>query len=250
MLHETQNSTLGPKQLTTQPYAVGSSVIGIKYKDGVLIASDKRINVYGHRKYNNVTRIAPINKYTIMGSSGEYSDFQELNRLLVEKAQEDELYDGVNSFLGPEEFSSYLSHINYQQRNKMNPYWSSTIIGGWDKRTNEPFLNSVDQFGTKLENSFLFTGFAQYFAGPIFESMYPKFWDEIDRAGAKKIADQVFKVLFYRDASAGDRIYYGYLQKGEGEDNFSFELLEDKLETNWEYKKFVEHHNEKFHPTA
>ncbi len=39
------------KKYTTQPVTVGSSVIGILYDKGVIIASDNRITSYGYKKY-------------------------------------------------------------------------------------------------------------------------------------------------------------------------------------------------------
>ena len=53
-----------------------------------------------------------------MGCSGEYSDFQEITRMLREKADEDELFNSVDTFLGPEEFCNYLSFCCYNKRNK------------------------------------------------------------------------------------------------------------------------------------
>lgn len=238
------------KTHTTNPVVIGSSVIGIKYNKGVIIACDNRINVYGYKKYTEVTRISSINKFAFMGSSGEYSDFQELNRILVEQALEDELYDGVNSFLGPKEISNYLSNICYRKRNKMEPYWTTTIIGGLDEN-NIPYLNSVDQFGTRYDDKYLVSGFALYFAGPILEKNVPKDHTKITKEQAIELIDHVFRVLFYRDSSAGDKIYYGIMEVNyEDLNNPKFQLVEKKLNTNWEYDLFKKSHNERYHPMA
>lgn len=248
MFETRKSSSYENTKHTTMPTHIGSSVIGIKYDKGVVIAGDNKLNIHGYKKFVNVTRIAPINKNVIMGSSGEYSDFQELNRLLVEKAEEDELYDGVNSFFGPKEVASYLSYISYQKRSKMDPYWNTTLIGGFDEN-GDPFLNSVDQFGTKYQQNYLVSGFGLYFAGPILENAVPKNHKEITKEKAIELMDHVFRVLFYRDASAGDRIYYGVISKEENQEP-SFNLLEKKLETNWEHEMFKRSHNEKYHPMA
>ena len=243
MLVDTNTNEM-PKKMTTQPVHVGSSVIGIKYDKGVIIAGDDRINVYGYKKYINVCRIAPVNQKTIMGSSGEYSDFQELNRLLVEKTNEDDLYNGSNSFLGPKEISNYLSYICYEKRSKMDPYWNTTIIGGLDDQ-NKPVLYSVDQFGTKYTADYLVSGFALYFAGPIIDK---HLGSSLSKQKALALLEDVFKVLFYRDASAGDRIYFGILEDVDGVPQF--DLLKKKLETKWEYEMFSGHQNQKYHPTV
>jgi len=237
------------KKHTTAPSAIGSSVIGIKYDKGVIIAGDNKVNVHGYKKFTNISRIAPINKNTIMGSSGEYSDFQELNRILVEKATEDELYDGSNSFLGPKEFSNYLSFTCYQKRSKMDPYWNTTIIGGIDEN-GTPYLNSVDQFGTRYQNNYLVSGFGLYFAGPILDNSVPKDHTQLTKEKAVELMDTVFRVLFYRDATAGDRIFYGVIETGVNGADPSFNLLEKKLQTNWEHDLFKKSHNERYHPMA
>ena len=130
----------------------------------------------------------------------------------------------------------------------MNPYWTTTLIGGFDDSM-KPFLNSVDQFGTKYDNNFLYSGFATYFAGPILENAIPSDISLLSKERAIELLDQVFRVLFYRDASAGDRIYYGIMEK-DNNGQPTFNLLEKKLETNWEYSLFKKSHNEKYHPKA
>jgi 20S proteasome subunit beta 7 len=237
------------KKYTTTPTTVGSSIIGIKYDKGVVIATDKRITSYGYKKYNDISRIAKINNNTIIGSSGEFSDFQELTRLLTEKAEDDQLYNGYDSFLGPKEFSSYLAFISYQKRNKMNPYWNTTIVGGFDW-DGKPYMNSVDQYGTIYNNCFLFSGFATYFAGPILEHAVPKDHTKITKERAIELIDEVFKVLFYRDANAGDRLYYGIIEKSDDESIPRYDLQEKKLQTNWEHDLFKKNHNDVYHPTA
>lgn len=235
------------KKFTTSPTTTGSSVVGVKFDKGVIIASDNKISCHGYKKYNNISRISRINTNTIIGSSGEYSDFQEINRILLEKAESDELYNGVDSFLGPKELSSYLSYISYEKRCKMNPYWNTTVVGGidWDGK---PFMNSVDLYGTKYNNTFLVSGFATYFAGPLLEKALPKD-SSISKEKAIELIDSLFRVLFYRDSTAGDQLFYGIIEKDEN-NNIEYNLLEKKLDTNWEHQLFKKSHNERYHPTA
>jgi 20S proteasome subunit beta 7 len=231
---------------TVNPVSVGSSVIGIKYNNGIIIASDNRINCYGYKKFTDISRISRISESTIIGSSGEFSDFQQLEKQLVELSLDDELFNGIDKFFGPEEYANYLSYIAYEKRNKMNPYWNTTIIGGFNK-LNKPILNSVDQFGTKYTGNYLVSGFGLYFAGPIIDKYFEK-KSELTKEEAFTAIKEVFKVLFYRDANAGDRIYYGLLENTNTGLNYS--LLEEKLKTNWEHDLFKKSHNEKYHPIA
>eukprot|EP00249_Psilotum_nudum_P027389 c34990_g1_i1 orf=82-369(+) len=58
---------------TQNPYVTGTSVLGIKYRDGVLIAADCG-GAYGSTlRYKSVERIKAIGKCTGIGASGELS---------------------------------------------------------------------------------------------------------------------------------------------------------------------------------
>lgn len=79
----------GPRQHTQYPYVTGTSVLAIKYKDGVMVACDT-LGAYGSTKrYKSVERIKRINDHVVVAASGELSDFQYIIKLL------DELTTGV-----------------------------------------------------------------------------------------------------------------------------------------------------------
>lgn len=56
---------------------------------------------------------------------------------------------------------NYLAHISYERRNKMNPYYNSTVIAGF--KDEESVLASVDLFGTLIKKDYIVTGFAKHF---------------------------------------------------------------------------------------
>ena len=59
---------------------VGTSVMGIKYAGGVMIAADTAISYGGMRKVKDARRIEKLNDECIYASSGEMADFQELKK--------------------------------------------------------------------------------------------------------------------------------------------------------------------------
>ena len=82
----------------------------------------------------------------------------------------------------------------------MNPLYMSSIVGGVFK--GDRYLGSIDPFGTLIEGPWLVTGYAHYLCKPIITNE----WNEnIDEAKAKKIIEECFKVLYYRDCGAFDR---------------------------------------------
>ncbi|KAL5096292.1 hypothetical protein RYX36_000619 [Vicia faba] len=70
--------------LTRTPYVTGSSVIAIKYKDGILMAAGMGGSYGSTRRYKSVERLKPVGKHSIIGASGEISDFQEIQHYLNE----------------------------------------------------------------------------------------------------------------------------------------------------------------------
>lgn len=82
-------SNSGPRQHTQYPYVTGTSVLALKYRDGVIVACDT-LGAYGSTKrYKSVERIKRINDHVVLAASGELSDFQYILKLL------DELTTGV-----------------------------------------------------------------------------------------------------------------------------------------------------------
>lgn len=74
----------GPRQHTQYPYVTGTSVLALKYKDGVIVACDT-LGAYGSTKrYKSVERIKKINDHVVLAASGELSDFQYILKLLDE----------------------------------------------------------------------------------------------------------------------------------------------------------------------
>ncbi|CAA0843312.1 Proteasome subunit beta type-4 [Striga hermonthica] len=116
-------------QRTLYPYVTGTSVVGIKYKDGILLAADMGGSYGSTLRYKTVERLKPVGKHSIIGASGEISDFQEIMRYLDELILFDNMWDDGNS-LGPKEVHNYLTRVMYNRRNKFNPLWNSLVLGG------------------------------------------------------------------------------------------------------------------------
>ena len=229
---------------TTDPIYVGSSIIGMKYKDGIMIASDLNLS-YGtmirFRKIND--RVQQITPRTIIGFSGEYSDFQESLRELNELILEDNLQG--RPYLGPKELTNYLATVHYDKRNEMDPYLNSVIIGGYDWN-GEMRLNSIDQFGTLLSGNYFTTSYSSYFSHAILREEYPQDPNELTKEKAIDIIKKCFSVLFYRQKTAGDEILIKCLEK-KGNEQFQCDEQIVKLVTNWDFDEMKNYANEKYY---
>ena len=217
----------------------GSSVIGLKYNKGIIIACDTRM-CYGSSLslVSTNERIKALNKRTLIGYSGEFSDMQETSRILNELILEDQLESNGKDTKGPVELGHYLSSLHYRKRNNLDPYLNSAIVGGIDFN-GDIVLMQVDPFGTFLTANYFTTAFANYFACSLLRNNYPKNPNDLTKDKALDLIMKCFEVLFYRDCNAGDTIQFKVMEK----DNNGVPNIESgvyKLKTKWEYKQFMQ----------
>mmetsp|Transcript_29009 Transcript_29009/g.53308 ORF Transcript_29009/g.53308 Transcript_29009/m.53308 type:complete len:282 (-) Transcript_29009:240-1085(-) len=181
------------KQHTQYPYVTGTSVLGIKYKDGILIACDT-LAAYGTTKrYKSTQRIHKVNDKCVIAASGEISDFQFIITLLNELTTEDFCTDdGIE--VGPREVHAYLCRVLYNRRNRFNPLWNTLVVGGVEN--NQNFLGMVGMVGTHYTDSHVTTGFANHLARPLFRERQH---DDMSEEDALQLLYDALKVCYYRD---------------------------------------------------
>lgn len=227
--HLPQADALGdPRQHTKYPYVTGTSVMGIKYKDGVMIAADT-LGAYGSTKrYKSVERMAKVNSQTVVAASGEISDFQHIMTLLDELSTDDyRADDGIT--LSPEEIHSYLCRVMYNRRNKFDPLWNSLIIGG--VRDGKTFLGVVGMTGMHYTDSHVTTGFASHLARPLFRDRHS---DDMSEEDAMALLHDALKVCYYRDKQSMNKFQIAKVTKDGVTISEPF-----ALDMKWDYKLFA-----------
>jgi 20S proteasome subunit beta 7 len=194
------NSILAPTTRTSQPIVTGTTVIGMKYKDGVMLAADTLASYGSMARYNDMKRIQKVGKNTLIGASGEMSDFQSIMNILEGMDREDMNQDDGYTRT-PNEVHGYLRSVMYQRRNKGNPLWNQLLVAGY--RDEKSFLGYVDLIGTAYEENFIATGFGAYLAIPIIRERWSA---EMDEGEARTLLEDCLRVMFYRDCRASNRI--------------------------------------------
>jgi 20S proteasome subunit beta 7 len=190
---------MAPSTRTTQPIVTGTTVIGLKYCDGVMLAADTLASYGSLARYKDVRRIQKIGECTLLGASGEMSDFQSLLDKLGSMNQAD-LNQDDGFTRTPSEIHNYLRAMMYQRRNKGNPLWNQLLVAGY-KET--PFLGYVDLIGTSYEENFIATGYGAYMAIPMIRE---KWHPAISEGEARELLEDCLRVMFYRDCRASNRI--------------------------------------------
>jgi 20S proteasome subunit beta 7 len=194
------SSMSAPTTRTSQPIVTGTTVIGIKYADGVMLAADTLASYGSLARYNDVRRIQKVGASTLIAASGEISDFQAVLDILDGMNREDINQDDGYTRT-PQEVHSYLRAVMYQRRNKGNPLWNQLLIAG--HRSNQPFLGYVDLIGTAYEENYIATGFGAYLAIPLIRDR----WNgNMTEGEAKSLLEDCLRVMYYRDCRASNRI--------------------------------------------
>ena len=69
----------------SNPLITGTSVVGITFDNGVVIAADLLGSYGSMAQLRMLPRVFKINDCTVLGGSGDYADFQFLHEVIKEK---------------------------------------------------------------------------------------------------------------------------------------------------------------------
>ncbi|XP_058716631.1 proteasome subunit beta type-4 isoform X12 [Poecile atricapillus] len=191
----------GPGRRTLSPMVTGTSVLGLKFSGGVILAADT-VGSYGSlARFRGISRLLKVNDSTVLGASGDLADFQHLRQLLEQMVIDEELLGDGHSY-SPRALHSWLTRLLYNRRSKINPLWNSVLIAG--VYGGESFLGYVDMLGVAYEAPSLATGFGAYLAQPLLRAALER--DRLpSREEARELLERCLRVLYYRDARSFNR---------------------------------------------
>jgi len=220
--------TSGPNQHTQSPVVTGTSVIGVKFKDGVVIAADNLASYGSLARFTDVKRLRRFNSQVIVGFGGDVSDMQYLDRLLNSLDIRENYSSASDSPLHAKNLHTYLSKVMYKRRSDFNPLWNHILVVGLDGEQ-KPFLASADLLGTTFASPTLATGFGAHLAQPILRRTIPdeESVQKVTKEQAVELVKECMKVLFYRDARSMDKYSIAVVTK-EGVDLKEDEKLENQ----------------------
>jgi len=173
----------------------GTTIVAIKFKNGVLIASDRQTTA-GMMVYHKKTqKLHQITDNILMGAAGLVGDIQALVKIL--QANLKLKYLRSKNEPTAEEAASFLSTLmNYY---KWFPFFSEVIIVGKD---NDDYnIYSIDEAGglEKFDN-FTSTGSGMVFALGVLETEYKENMSEEE---AKELAKRAILAAIKRDLGSG-----------------------------------------------
>lgn len=169
-----------------------------------------------------------VNGTTVIGFTGELSDFDYIMTLLEELSTSDFCEDDGKE-LGPWEVHSYLCRVMYNRRNKFDPLWNSLVVAG--VKNGRSFLGTVGMIGQHYEDSHIAAGFGNHMARPLFRE---KHTDDMSEEDARALIEDCLRACVMRDKSMMNKFQIAKVPE-TGEPSVSEPFT---VATSWGYEKY------------
>lgn len=192
----------------------GATTIGLVCKDGVVLASEKRVSWGRMVMSRSVKKVFKVTPNIGLAFAGLISDMQAL-------AREAEAYANLyrldnNKQISVKATAKLISNLLFHRR--LLPLLMETIVGGVDDEG--PAVYSLDPIGSLIPDKFVSTGSGAPIAMGLLEATYN---EGIDLEEGAKIALQSIKSAVARDVVSGDGVDM-LLIKADGVEERSYPL--------------------------
>jgi len=182
----------------------GTTTVGIKATDGVVLCADMRASAGYFIANNNTMKIQKIDDHAGMTMAGGVADAQNITDILRYHAN---LHRIQKNEPIPIKSLTRLSSLIFHQ-NRGYPFIADILVGGYDK--NGPALYNIDMFGSVEEKTYVTTGSGSPVAYGLLEEEYR---DNLSVEDAKVIALRAVKAAITRNIGTGDGINVSIIDK-------------------------------------
>ncbi len=182
----------------------GTTTVGIKAKDGVVLCADMRASAGYFIANNNTMKIQKIDDHAAMTMAGGVADAQNITDILKYHAN---LHRIQKQEPIPIKSLTRLTSLIFQQ-NRGYPFIADILVGGYDKQG--PALYNIDMFGSAEEKTYVTTGSGSPVAYGVLEEEYH---NDLSVEGAKVIALRAVKAAIIRNIGTGDGINISIINK-------------------------------------
>ncbi len=183
--------------------AHGTTTVGLRVRDGVVLAADKRASVGYYIAHKKVRKIVKIDNHVAMTTAGLVADAQMLASELQYLARQHRIETGVP--ISVRSLASYLSLI--LNLSKYFPYVVQLLLGGYDDM---PRLYAIEWFGDYIEEDYAVTGSGSPVAVGVLEAEYRK---DLSVEEAIKLAVKAVRSAIRRDVFTGEAVDVAVITK-------------------------------------
>jgi len=182
----------------------GTTTVGLKAKDGVVLCADMRASAGYFIANNNTMKIQKIDDHVGMTMAGGVADAQNITDILryhanIHRIQKQEPI--------PIKSLTRLTSLIFHQ-NRGYPFIADILVGGYDN--DGPALFNIDMFGSVEEKVYVTTGSGSPVAYGLLEE---EFREELIVEEAKVIALRAVKAAITRNIGTGDGINVSIIDK-------------------------------------
>ena len=182
----------------------GTTTVGIKATDGVVLCADMRASAGYFIANNNTMKIQKIDEHVGMTMAGGVADAQNITDILryhanIHRIQKHEPI--------PIKSLTRLTSLIFHQ-NRGYPFIADILVGGYDNAG--PALYNIDMFGSAEEKNYVTTGSGSPVAYGLLEEEYH---DDLTVEEAKVIALRAVKAAIMRNIGTGDGINIAIIDK-------------------------------------
>jgi proteasome beta subunit len=172
------------------------TAVGIRARDGVVLATDKRVTYEGFVLSKMAKKVHPVTSRCGVAFAGLMGDIGYLTRLLKLEAKMYELEFGRE--IKTRSLAKVLSVILYSY--KLFPMFTEVIVGGYDEA---PALYILDPVGSLIEEKYAAVGSGHQLAIGYIE---PRYKEDISLEEAEQLAIGAIKTVIERDVLTGDGV--------------------------------------------
>lgn len=193
------------KQMTEEALKTGTTTIGIKCKDGVIMASEQRAtmgNMIAHTQVQKVYKIADNLGMTIAGLVG---DAQLMVRFVQSEAAIYAMKRG--SPMSVNAAATLVANVIRQG------FYVGLIVGGYDNKG--PHIFSIDGAGGYIEDDVVSVGSGSVFALGVLKTQYKP---DMTLEEGKDLVIQALTAAMTNDSASGNGMLISYIDK----DGFRF----------------------------
>ena len=182
----------------------GTTTVGIKASDGVVLCADMRASAGYFIANNNTMKIQKIYDHAGLTLAGGVADAQNLTDILRYHANVHAVQKNENITI--KSLARLCSLVFHQNRGY--PFIADILLGGYDR--DGPALFNVDMFGSVEEKSYVTTGSGSPVAYGLLEDEYR---DDLKIEDAKVVALRAVKAAIVRNIGTGDGINIATIDK-------------------------------------
>jgi len=179
-------------------YGTGATAVGIKGRNFVILAAEKRISYGGFIVSHSAKKVYKITDYLGLALAGLFADMQAIAKILAAELSYHEITVGRR--IAVRAAAKLLASILYS--NKYFPFFSEILVGGIEL-DGTARLYVMDPVGSLIEDDYAAIGSGAPIAIGVLENGYRA---DLDLQKAKELAIAAIKAAIERDAMSGDGI--------------------------------------------